>query len=127
MQWFRRILVHLCSILLATPIGWCCWLPVVQAAEKAEEADCCCCTAKEKPAPAKSREAPSRAPTCCCDPQPGVSSASDVTGKAPAPALPAVLVSFSSVAALSSALALAPPSLHDPSPPLHILHCLWLC
>jgi len=126
MQWFRRILVHLCSVLLATPIGWCCWLPVVHADEKADEAKCCC-TPKEKPVPSK-QEAPQPSRSCCCEAIPVISSTSELTGKDPASALPAILVPSASLAAISLASSvLDPRSLHDPSPPLHLLHCLWLC
>jgi hypothetical protein len=126
MQWVRRILVHLCSVLLATPIGWCCWLPVVHAAdEKAEVAKCCCCVPKEKPVKPQGAPEPSR--SCCCDPLLVASSTSELTGKEATPALPAVLVPSASITAISLAIALNPPSLHDPSPPLHLLHCLWLC
>jgi hypothetical protein len=125
MLWVRRILVHLCGLLIATPIGWCCWLPVAHAAEKTDEAKCCC-TPKEKPAPAKPREAPSPAQGCCCDPL-LVSATSEDAGKELPRVLPALPVIFSSVTAIDSALAVVPPSLHDPSLSLHILHCVWLC
>jgi hypothetical protein len=126
MPWVQRILVHLCSLLIATPVGWCCWLPVAHSAEKPHEAKRCCMP-KERKAPAKPREAPTPSQSCCCCDPLLVSATSEVTGKEPAPALPAVLLPTVPVSAISSACAAEPISLHDPSLRLHILHCVWLC
>jgi hypothetical protein len=126
MVWLRRILVHFCAVMLVTPVGWCCWLPTAQAHEQEAEAKSCC-SSKAKPAPAKQQEDQSPTRSCCCDPQPAASSAPEQFAKEPV-----VAVAFlPPVPPLAQPAYLAivadPDSLHDPSPALHVLHCIWLC
>ncbi len=127
MAWLRRILVHVCSILLATPVGWCCWMPTARAEEKPEPPTCPHCVTKEKQTPAKPTETPTRR-TCCCESQPALISTSELAGKDVTPTLPALLtlaVLPIPDAGLDIALdhSVAPP----PTPRLHLLHCVWIC
>jgi hypothetical protein len=118
--------VHFCSLMVLLPVGWCCWLPDLRAAEAAPEPDCCC-GKKETPKPARPTE-PKPAPTCCCEPQPAVvrstlDDGGDTNHTLPAFCeLPTVGIIVPEVGSVDPA---SPPI--DPSPRLHILHCVWLC
>jgi len=121
----RAILVHFCSLLLVVPVGWCCWLPTLRASEKAPEPECCCCAKTEKPAPTKDAPKAPEAPSCCCDPQPAaILSKPNDRSHAPIDALAADVAEFHKLCiGLTSPI----PLLNDPSPPLRVLHCVWLC
>src|SRR5580698_348597 len=72
-KWAFRILVHLFSVLIVMPLGWCCWLPTAPAEKtKAQTENCCCSHAKpaKTATPAKPTEEKPEAPSCCCETQP---------------------------------------------------------
>jgi hypothetical protein len=125
--WTLRILVHLVSLLIVLPIGWCCWLPSAPTKEAAEPAESCCCP-KKPAAPAKPNEEPREAPECCCDPQPATLN-DDFSGKDDAKQLTNVLpVSLlDNQVTEVGGLHVEPPLLPTARPPLHLLHCVWLC
>jgi hypothetical protein len=123
----RAILVHFCSFLLAVPVGWCCWLPTLRSSEK--EPECCCCAKPETPAPTKKQPETPEAPSCCCDPQPAaILSKFNDRSHVLVDALPAVFAGASAelhttCIGLTSPIAF----LNAPTPPLRVLHCVWLC
>jgi hypothetical protein len=130
----RRILVHLCSLLVLMPFGWCCWLPVLRAQESSKEkaaenpAPCCCCVPKPAPAPEQPKEESPQTPSCCCEPQPAALLSAPVKA-------PTIFDALAIVASVVGAPITLPfltipaeiPGHHANSPPLHLLHCLWLC
>jgi hypothetical protein len=128
-----RTLVIVAASLLTLPAGWCCMLPAPTAAQGAP-ADACksCCggcplSKPNCPAPAKGKD---RRP-----PFPFVSCCYLRTGVPPVRSLAhlvtlAILASGPDFIAASAAL----PNWEEvdgrrpgPSPPLHVLHCVWLC
>ena len=127
MKWLMlRILVPIHCWLLVMPLGWCCWLVPSLAVARTEtpEPACCCCCDREENAPAKPKEAPD-VPPCCCKPLPMAFLTMPDDTDAPLPALP---VMFESPQDFIADFMWMQAVIHiDPSPPLHILHCLWLC
>jgi hypothetical protein len=123
------ILVHLCSLLILMPVGWCCWLPALPAQGQPKEPDCCCCAKPAKPVPVKPGEESPQAPICCCDPQPAAFlSLPDQSGKPAPDAFPAMALPMDAgFAPVSVTVAAIAPFLRDPAPPRHLLHCVWLC
>jgi hypothetical protein len=127
-----RILVHAVAVLTFLPVGWCCWLPAAHADEPkaADAAPCCCCA--EKPAP-KPKQTPSeetpQLPSCCCDPQPALApdDAVAVPRSKLVLALDAVFNTSDIVAVEVSTWQPLSAVLRTHSPPLHLLHCVWLC
>jgi len=136
-----RILVAVCTVSLASPPGWCCYVvPTPCCSVKAEQAKTsatgqakpkcphCCATddSAPQPRPAQRPGRPEKsAPHCCCDRLPAAPR--NAEQKTPPP-----------VAALSASVAAAPPTLaatprwtaQEPSVipvQLHVIHCLWLC
>ena len=130
-----HLLVHLVSVIVAMPYGWCCWLPTVAAQEpSAEVSACCCCPEPAKPAhaprqtPTEGEETP-QAPSCCCEPQAfaiveakgAAIEPRAVLAQLPHTLLPGVADATDNAAPVS--LPFLPPA----EPSLHILHCIWLC
>jgi hypothetical protein len=128
--WAQRILVHLVSVLIVMPFGWCCWFQVSHAEEPTKQAEtCCCCPAKQAEPPAKpSEEKRPAPPTCCCDPQPAA--LSDDAG-VPDAKLSAATIPWADVFdAISADFPLSwpnPPFSQTPPSALRLLHCVWLC
>lgn len=146
-----RILAVCCSLILALPPPWCCGLcPLLRCSSNAARhhnccehtavqqelpAPCGCCCGGEEATAEKGREGttPQRSQPldppakCCCHPQP-------VT--VPPQPLP-LLTTDGDVATLATNLDFQPGRLRSGSlvvsapsrtdPPLHVLHCLWLC
>jgi hypothetical protein len=127
-----RTLLTACCIVLALPAGWCCYVSPRRLDEGKElptttHAGCrdlCGCQDREQPPPPPSE--PSFPWECCCYELNGL--------LPPAPeradcdlSLPVLLP----VAATGTCWEMSRPaldlSLPVPSPPLHVLHCVWLC
>jgi hypothetical protein len=125
---FVRILALWSAFLLALPQGWCCFLalPTVRSAEAPAKVTACCHRSDgvkhepkaQAPQPAKPLKA------CCCQPD-------TVAG----PSAEKLTMDLGQVAAAAAAADV--PIAHAPgdlvrgpyllSPPLHLLHCVWLC
>lgn len=128
MQWaIYQILVHVCCWLVVMPVGWCCWLipPTIDAEAESPPQTCCCCPVSDE-SPAPSKDLP-QAPPCCCDPVPAAYLTLPDDEVVPTPSLVFTFVVnldllFHSVTEHLLTVAI------DPSPPpLHVLHCIWLC
>ena len=120
----RALWIHLCVTLIVLPVGGWCWLPIMYACQASEKAKPCC--AKHSEAPVQP-QAPSKFPRCCCKPQQALlRTALDDSPQDPVNALPSASTPTS-----TAMPALAAPMMvsvvGDPSPPLHLLHCVWLC
>jgi hypothetical protein len=128
-----RSLAVLAAVLFALPAGWCCMLPSPRA--QAAAAECCasCCASCRVPRRTCATPEPPKQPrptfpcaTCCYL----ATGALPVRTVAHAPKLrPAPTASIAAGVRAPSpqrraAFALVP---HGPSPPLNILHCVWLC
>jgi hypothetical protein len=127
-----RSLLTVCCLVLALPPGWCSIVsaPVARDKEvppkKAHSGCCdlCHCKDREKPSPEPKQPAPPS--RCCCyeldwlKPNPPVTAQADLS-----------LVAF--VTPLDNIPTVAPVgydldlSIPVPSPPLHVLKCVWLC
>src|SRR5262245_31822275 len=133
-----RSLGLLCSLLLVLPPGWCCAAGVAaccgkqQPVEKQEAPqtakNCCCCPepSDQKCNRRNSTAKPSKpAKSCCCESLPSL-----LTEKADQwpdlVAMPLVILVEELVFDASDRI----DSGHvfvDSSPPLHVLHCVWMC
>jgi hypothetical protein len=118
------LLVHLVSLVIAVPVGWCCRAPLIQANEDSGTGECCCCAERKNPP----SEAPAP-PTCCCEPTPAAvlgCSQDEIKQAASEPlaaaSWPTVYHSFASAENEQPVVI----SLGR-SPPIHVLHCVWLC
>jgi hypothetical protein len=126
-----RLVLALASVLLALPPGWCCVAPSPHPGPAPGRAPRSCCHGRRQ-APAK--RTPTHTPlpvpvngsSCCCfdrapakPARPGNAHPERALPPSPAlaPALPLVNAEGATV----------PPGLHVPSPPLQLLHCVWLC
>jgi hypothetical protein len=125
----RQLLTSIAAALLALPPGWCCHLPHAAAAPPAKAASSCCTRhgprAPSVP-PGRGGDVPEK--VCCCPADAGLPPAPETP--APPPDLPAL--TLLDAADLTPSLSLEdgwPPAFwsHVVSPPLHVLHCLWLC
>lgn len=123
------ILSHTCCMLIALPIGWCCWLPSVRANEDTVKPTCCCCGDQETPTPSKPAPPTPKVPPCCCEPIPVVLSDSS-RDESPVQVsfvfLPANFNVWHDAFAVMEHRSLSPDRI-DTSPPLQILFCTWLC
>ncbi len=131
-KWAFRILVHLVSVLIVMPFGWCCWLPTAAAEQpKAPMENCCCSHAKpaKSPAPAKPAEEKPETPSCCCElaPVAVLTDVPDGTDLKPVVVLAVLPTSIDEISLDACVGWLTAPFLHLNSPPLHLLHCVWLC
>jgi hypothetical protein len=134
---FRQVLAFTCSVLVALPPGWCCFIetsPCCQTQtppKKEQPADpppCCCCHhqagAEEHVSDVPAQpSAPQK--LCCCEPTP---SALPRIEKFSAD-LTAVLLPLPVEAptVFSVSVPTGPGSLLSSSPPLHVLQCVWRC
>ena len=121
----RQTLVY-SALSIALPIGWCCWLPTFAYAsgEGSKKPTCCCCKEESTTKPAK--PSPPVPIACCCEPMPAT--------------MPKVFDEYPDLDLLVTDLSLAHDdfiaefkprhsaiNLFGPSPPLNLLHCVWLC
>ena len=122
-----RCLALGCSLLVALPSAWCCILSAPVAAKEPTKARSCCRCAEREQAPAPQRRpAPQKETDCPC-----------YDRNATAPDGPKVVdsdLSFPTAAGALAAVLVAmgdgdgtPVTLHLLSPPLRLLHCVWLC
>lgn len=117
------------ALLLALPPGWCCqdWAPRHEVKPAARS----CCAARVEHPPEDSPQQPgSRLNECCCD------RSATVSGKSVADKDDlrdgALLLALADPAPTQGNLAphsmlLEEEVFRDAGPPLHILHCVWLC
>ncbi len=124
----QQTLVYCLAFSIALPIGWCCWLSVYAFASevKAAKPVCCCCKDETTTPKTPAKPTPKAPLLCCCEPMPATTP--ETFGD-----YPAIDVSISTPL-VSSADRLANYSQIDltndapgPSPPLNLLHCVWLC
>jgi hypothetical protein len=127
----RRFLLIACGIVVVPPPAWCQFVTFPQVHGKAETPkkahDGCCdsCGCKDREKPPREPKHPVPACRCCCyeldwlKPNPPEKPVVDLS-------LLAFLTphSGSEFATLRHDLGL---SLRGPSPPLHLLKCVWLC
>jgi hypothetical protein len=125
---FHFILAHVCCLLIALPIGWCCCLPTANAEESVAKPTCCCCGDQETPTPSKPAPTP-KTPPCCCQETIAALSTSWQEGGPDAIPFAFLPADFDDWREEFSAFAHEPslPSWLDTSPPLQILYCTWLC
>jgi len=121
-------LSHLCCLLIALPIGWCCWLPTAHAQEETAKPKCCCCGEQEAPKPSKPVP-PSKAPPNCCEPMPAAladSSQKDVQDQVGLAYLPAnFLPLMHDFRAFESGA--SPTAWFEDSLSFQVLYCNWRC
>src|SRR6266849_10322876 len=121
--------VVLCNaLLLALPPGWCCVTPARTVESKAKTPPpCTCCHCSEAndlqqtSLPAKPT-IPSK--PCCKSSNFAVAASPEKSVKMPATGLVTFAIGLN---AASTGHLVIVPSLPIPSPPLHVLKCLWLC
>jgi hypothetical protein len=129
----KRPLVLAFCVLLALPPGWCCVLPVCTArgterAPSEERHDCCKhCPHREDRAKPPVPMAPAPEPCAlCCQPSLDRLPPASPEKVQPDLSLPTPLLPMPVLIAEVSGV-VADVSLPDPSPPLNVLHCVWLC
>lgn len=143
-----RVLAFVCVVVLALPSGWCCQAtaggccgPALPSAPAPASAGCCtseacasktcarsCCskeTADERPAPAPTQPKPNRpCDTACCEQAPTI---------APKVELPVDLepvgirTTFTETVDPEAEVVSVGVPPRSAFPPLHVLHCVWLC
>lgn len=137
----RVLVIAFVSTSLVLPTGWCCWLPAVVAAhlparavEKSTPtpapAPCCCCEPQTTETagttdPTAPREAPPVPIKCCCEAQ-----ASLLPKPIEKTSPPAFVFALPVLAVAPPAVVVdvvAPCAGDIVSPPLHLLHSVWLC
>src|SRR5437588_9238821 len=126
---FVRSLVFCNALLLALPQAWCCFVPLPTACPDeapVEVAECCPCSDSVKQKPAAPTPEPAKPlKACCCQP--------DTLAGPNAEKFHLDLGVVAPVSATAPDLPLpnAPGQIdhgfHLLSPPLHVLHCVWLC
>jgi hypothetical protein len=135
-----RSLAILSGLLLALPQGWCCFFGVAdccakpQQTQKEESApptpkrSCCCCLEQPSGEPTDSEPVPpptKPAKSCCCEKQP-TAPPKAVQQLPDLDALPSTLPIPLTTDAREESVP-AGQVFIGPSPPLHVLHCIWLC
>lgn len=134
MSLLLRSLVVCNAFLLALPQGWCCFLPVPTGCPDqtpAKAADCCPCGDGAKQKPTTPKSAPTPEPdkpckTCCyCQPATFTGPSSEKVHHDLGLAAPFIISTFD--AALHIAPDLTACGYRSHSPPLQLLHCVWLC
>ena len=128
-SWLCKLLACVAALPLAAPAGWCCLAPRHQATAPAPKASHCCpCTPTprhEQPRPPGPQPA---APAHACDCRPAATLPAGPDARTADLSLPVSLPApsaFLSQATADVAEATDPPDTSPP--PLHILHCTWLC
>lgn len=133
-----RPLVLVCSLLLAMPQGWCCilasYMPKATgtaASGTKSLAGCCPCQPlqsdpSDTPTPAEKPSAPTNTICPCADRHATLPDAPSVEQVDAGFVL--FLPPLSLVApGIEHRAAVAGADLPPPTPPLHVLHCVWLC
>jgi len=122
--WPIRLACLGCGLLLALPPAWCCYALPCSAAPKAAPKPAPCCHQKQAPTPAPCRpQSPAHCPLC--DQHTVAPPGPEKSGAGPALPSPVVAAVVEIPRAGPAAPAAAIPP--DPSRPLHLLQCLWLC
>jgi hypothetical protein len=124
----RVTLVLVSSLFLVLPSGWCCWIDLAFAAP-GEHAKRSCCAHKLPASPADGTPEPTRRDNCPCDQRQSTLlakahvDAPDLSSPVLTALIPAQchlihgrIVDFVRDVPIVSA-----------QPPLHLVHCLWLC
>jgi len=129
MGMFVRSLVLCNALLLTLSQGWCCFVPLPTACPDeapAEVTDCCHRSDGVKQKPAAPTPEPAKPLKACCR-QPDTLAGPNAEKFH----LDLGLVAPVSITALGLTLPYAPGRIdhgfHPLSPPLHLLHCVWLC
>jgi hypothetical protein len=128
-SWARQSLVLCAALLLALPPGWCCFTPLRghDAAPPAQQRGCCHGAgrhAEHEPAPIHHEPPAVPMQSCCCltdtilPPDP-------TTAPADSAAAPVMLPA--GMTSLPAETGPIPAIVFHWTPPLRILHCLWLC
>jgi len=124
-----RLLAILCCANLALPPGWCSivFRPRAEPPAPVEHHGCCDLCARqdrEKPPPPAPKPVPPA--RCCCyeldwlKPPPPVSVQADCA--------PVIFIPTDGAVRAEPSLLFNPDqAICGPSPPLHVLHCVWLC
>lgn len=120
MAMFPRSLAWLTSLLLIAPQGWCCSSPPQAEKNAPETKQCCHC-----PESSDQPEIPEPSKPCEC----GLDSTVPAGAETFNPDLVLVSLPVGIEAGLTGGLSLglAAPAPHSLSPPLQLLHCVWLC
>jgi hypothetical protein len=143
-----RVLAFVCGVVLALPPGWCCKAtaggccgPALPSPPAPAPAGCCtskscaseacarsCCPkepADERPAPAPTHPKPNRpCDTACCEQAPTIAPKVEP----PVDLGPVgVQTTFTETADPEAVAVLVGVPPRAAFPPLHILHCVWLC
>lgn len=121
----HHLLVIVCSLLLAAPFGWCCFVPAFAQAEETAPVRCPHCPQHDEPRPAAPDESPSPAEPMNCPCLEKQATARDGSEK-----FQPNLVTLAVPVALDvPAVAREVPtsSAFSSSQSLHLLHCVWLC
>lgn len=136
---FSQLLIALCGILLVLPPGWCCHLQVSPcrptagvATHEVQQAaiplsECCCCSTPD------STEGNSKAPTdkpapvkkSCCESTPVIMPEKERVKEQDFLSIPVSLIMGNDWIVVHKLPCGTP--VFDWSPPLHLLHCVWLC
>lgn len=130
-----RSLVLVCATLQILPSGWicccgdraaCCLAPRSEG-QAAGKRRCCCCQRESAPPTTDTAPQPAhQARLCCCH-----SESSDLPQKPDLNLLPPVVAFLALPAAVppvdAHLRAGRPAAFVAPSPPLHVLQCVWLC
>lgn len=127
-----RTLLTLSCLVVLMPQGWCNYVPALCGKVKAEEpkkahggcCDLCQCKDREKPPPEP--EAPSPPSRCCCYELDWLKPNPPLLVKADLP-LVGFIVPVVGNPACADMLLEPGLTIHVPSPPIHVLNCVWLC
>ena len=138
MSLFLRSLALCNAFLLVLPQGWCCFLPVPTVCTDqalAKTTDCCHCSnsAQQKPEASDDVKQEPKAPTpepvkpvtCCCQPDALAGPNGENVRLDLGPAVP-LIATAPDLASVGNAGQTSFGS-HSHSPPLQLLHCVWLC
>jgi hypothetical protein len=126
---FSRFLFCLTAVLLACPPGWCCILPRLHTAKAAstpapEPVHSCC---HPQPPPAEPDSDSDKAPVAVCNCPREEATPPESSVATPDPDAAVLVPPPASETASVSAHAVETAQPHSLSPPLQLLHCIWLC
>lgn len=124
-----RFIAMLCCVNLALPPGWCsmAFPPHAQPPAAAKHGGCCklCgCKDREEPPPAAPKPVPPA--RCCCYELDWLKPPLPVTVQLDG-GLVALLPPPDAIPAEPSLRLVSDLAIRGPSPPLHVLNCVWLC
>jgi hypothetical protein len=129
MGMFMRSLVLCNALLLVLPQGWCCLLfaqTACQGKAPAKAADCCHCSGGAKHEPSAPTPQPAKPFKACC-------AQSDALARSSGEIVhPDLGLALPLIAKVSGHPSFGKPvqasfDFHSHSPPLQLLHCVWLC